>query len=72
MDESLSIDFLNLLIGIILTIGAILYFIKILKEIAYDNKYDAISYTYDINIIFGCLVFLIVGIVLIYRELNGI
>ena len=72
MDESLSIDFLNLLIGIILTIGAILYFIKILKEIEYDNKYDAISYTYDINIIFGCLVFLIVGIVLIYRELNGI
>lgn len=72
MDESLPIDFLNLLIGIILTIVAILYFIKILKEIAYDNKYDAISYTYDINIIFGCLVFLIVGIVLIYRELNGI
>lgn len=70
MDEVLQIDFINLFFGVILLIGGSLRLIKVVKDFVNDNNYNSIDYSYDINIIFGCLVFIMVGIVMVYRELS--
>jgi hypothetical protein len=63
-------DYLNLLIGISLVVGALLYLMKIFKEIIEDEDYSLWTYSYDINIVVGILIFLVMGIILIYRELK--
>lgn len=72
MNEVLQIDFINLFFGVILLIGGTLRLIKVVKDFVNDNNYSSAYYSYDINIIFGCLVFIMVGIVMVYRELSVI
>tara|TARA_R100001594_G_scaffold24173_1_gene47358 strand:- start:354 stop:587 length:234 start_codon:yes stop_codon:yes gene_type:complete len=72
MDEVLQIDFINLFFGVILLIGGSLRLIKVVKDFVNDNNYSSTYYSYDINIIFGCFIFIIVGIVMVYRELSVI
>lgn len=72
MESSNSVDFLNLLIGIVLIIGTILYLIYTKKDIDKDKDYNYWIMSYDINIIFGTLVFLVIGIIMVYRELSKI
>ncbi|TXN36889.1 hypothetical protein FVB32_00970 [Flagellimonas hymeniacidonis] len=72
MESSNSIDFLNLLIGILLIVGTILYLIYTKKDIEKDKDYNYWIMSYDINIIFGTLVFLVIGIIMVYRELSKI
>jgi len=71
--ESLNpVDFLNLFIGILLIIGTVLYLIYTKKDIEKDKDYNYWIMSYDINIIFGTLVFLVIGIIMVYRELSKI
>lgn len=72
MNEVLQIDFINLFFGVILLIGGSLRLIKVVKDFVNDNNYSSTYYSYDINIIFGCFIFIIVGIVIVYRELSVI
>tara|TARA_Y100000780_G_scaffold232503_1_gene264855 strand:- start:82740 stop:82958 length:219 start_codon:yes stop_codon:yes gene_type:complete len=72
MNEVLQIDFINLFFGVILLIGGSLRLIKVVKDFVNDNNYSSTYYSYDINIIFGCFIFIIVGIVMVYRELSVI
>ena len=70
MEDSNEINFLNLLIGLLLVIGTIIYLIYTIRGIQKDKEYDSWIFSYDINIIVGTLIFLVIGIILVYRELS--
>ena len=59
-----------LIIGIILVVLFVAYFLDLLKDIEKDEDYDAISSSFDIQIIGGVLIFFIMGIIMVYRELK--
>lgn len=60
----------KLIIGIIITILSIIYFIYTIKSAKKDKDYDWMIYSFDVSIVSGTLVFLLLGIVMIYRELK--
>lgn len=64
--------FLNLLIGVLLILAAIAYLIYTKKEIDEDDIYTCWTLSYDIEIIFGTLVFLVIGNIMGYRALSKI
>ena len=63
---------LNLAGGLLLVACGITYVIYIYNKAKKDDKYDSFSYYYDIKSIIGIIVFIMIGITLIYNELKFI
>jgi len=63
-------NIINLILGILITILSILYFLYTIRKAKKDKDYDAMTYSFDVNILLGTLVFILLGLVLIYRELK--
>ena len=63
-------NYYKLFLGVLVSILSILYLLHTIKSAINDKDYDAMTSSYDINIIFGIITFLLIGIILIYRELK--
>ena len=59
-----------LIAGILIVVLSILYLIHTIKSAQKDKDYDAMTYSFDVNIVFGILIFLVLGIIMIYREIK--
>lgn len=63
-------NIINLIIGILLILGSIIYFIDVLKEIEKDEDYSQVLASFDIQIIGGTFIFFLIGIVMVYKEVK--
>lgn len=63
-------NILNLILGVLITTLSILYLLHTIRSAKKDKDYDPMIYSFDVNIVLGTLVFIILGLVLIYRELK--
>lgn len=62
----------NLLIGILIAGAAFIYIIRVIRDAQKDKDYDYILLSLDINIVVPLLIFFIIGLILIYREIKVI
>ena len=62
----------NLLIGILITGASFIYIIRVIRDAQKDKDYDYILLSLDINIVVPLLIFFIIGLILIYREIKVI
>ena len=60
----------SLIIGILISFLSIIYLIYTIKSAKKDKDYDSMTSSFDVSIVSGTLVFLLLGIVMIYRELK--
>ena len=60
----------KLLLGILIIVLSLIYLIYTLKSAKQDENYRPIILSFDIQIISGILIFLVLGFVMIYRELK--
>jgi Ca2+/Na+ antiporter len=63
-------DVTNLVIGVLIVVVTVSYLIYTFRKAAKDKDYDHMTYSFDVNIVVGTVIILLVGIILIYRELS--
>ena len=61
-------DIQNLIIGILILLVAILYLLYTIREVQKEN--DLSIQSYNINILVGIIVFIMIGLSLVYNELK--
>jgi hypothetical protein len=59
-----------LIVGILITLLSAIYLIYTIKSAINDKDYDYMIYSSDVNIVFGTVVFLVIGMIMIYREIK--
>jgi len=59
-----------LIAGILIVVMSIIYLIYTIKSAQNDKDYDAMTYSFDVNIVLGTVVFLVIGVIMIYREIK--
>jgi hypothetical protein len=59
-----------LLAGILIVVLSILYLFHTILSAQKDKDYDYWILSFDIKIVFGTLVFLVLGLIMIYREIK--
>lgn len=72
MAENESINLFKFLLGILLIFGMAIYLIYTIRSARKDKNYDHMTYSYDVNIVVGAAIFLVIGIILVYRELSKV
>lgn len=65
-----EINVSRLIFGIIVLIVALLFLIHTFRKAKKDKNYDAMSYSFDVNVVIGTALILLAAIFLIYRELS--
>lgn len=63
-------DTTNLLIGILLVIGAIAFTINEINDYNKSRKFDWMIYSSNVKIYTGVVIALMIGLVMIYREIE--
>jgi len=63
-------NLLNLIAGISIIFLSTMYLIYIIKTGMKDKNYNSFTRSYDIKIVGGIIIFIIGGIILIYKELK--
>ncbi|GAB5398578.1 MAG: hypothetical protein Aureis2KO_01630 [Aureisphaera sp.] len=63
--------FIRFLVGILLIGASILYFAYTYKDSKGKGK-DYLRWSLDIEIYFGIIVFLVIGVIMVYREIKDV
>ncbi|SDY08579.1 hypothetical protein SAMN05444411_1217 [Lutibacter oricola] len=59
-----------LIAGVLIFVLSTLYLIYTIKSAQKDKDYDSMIYSFDVNIVLGTIVFIVIGLIMIYRELK--
>ena len=62
------IDFIDLIIGIVMMVGSAIWLIMLIKSNRKEKTYDYWLLSYDINIVFGLIVFIVLGVLYVLRA----
>jgi len=62
------IDFIDLIIGIVMMVGSAIWLIMLIKSNRKEKNYDYWLLSYDINIVFGLIVFIVLGVLYVLRA----
>jgi len=62
------IDFIDLIIGIVMMVGSAIWLIMHIKSNRKEKNYDYWLMSYDINIVFGLIVFIVLGVLYVLRA----
>lgn len=62
------IDLIDLIIGIVMMVGSAIWLIMHIKSNRKEKNYDYWLLSYDINIVFGLIVFIVLGVLYVLRA----
>lgn len=62
------IDLSDLIIGIVMMVGSMIWLILLIKSNRKEKNYDYWLLSYDINIVFGLIVFIVLGVLYVLRA----
>ncbi|NYJ27182.1 nitrogen fixation/metabolism regulation signal transduction histidine kinase [Muricauda sp. ARW1Y1] len=62
------IDFTDLIIGVVMIVASVIWLILLIKRNRKEKNYDYWLLSYDINIVFGLIVFIVLGVLYVLRA----
>ncbi len=62
------IDFTDLIIGVAMMVGSVIWLILLIKRNRKEKNYDYWLLSYDINIVFGLIVFIVLRMLYVLRA----
>jgi|GEM_PF-6510955 len=61
---------MDLIIGIVMVVGAVIWLVLLIRSNQKDKDYNYWLLSYDINIVFGLIVFIVLGMLYILRAFD--